>query len=63
MTPATLYYGQARQIQRERPSVLAAAYAAHPERFVRGLPTPPALPEAVWVNKSKTQAVAQEILP
>jgi putative transposase len=29
---------------------LQAAYAAHPERFVRGRPTPPTLPEAVWIN-------------
>jgi hypothetical protein len=26
------------------------AFAAHPERFVRGLPQPPALPAVVWLN-------------
>jgi putative transposase len=31
--------------------VLSAAYASHPERFVRKHPTPPALPEAAWINK------------
>jgi hypothetical protein len=29
---------------------LTAAYAAHPERFVRQPPTPPALPAAAWIN-------------
>ena len=33
--------------------MLAAAFAAHPERFVAGLPRPPALPTAVWINKPK----------
>jgi hypothetical protein len=33
--------------------VLAAAYAAHPERFVAGQPRPPALPTEVWINKPK----------
>ena len=51
MTPAMVHYGQAPQVQSQRQQVLAAAFAAHPERFVRGLPTPPALPDAVWINK------------
>ncbi len=34
-----------------RALVLEAAYAAHPERFVRRVPTPPALPQAVWINE------------
>jgi hypothetical protein len=29
---------------------LAAAYAAHPERFVGGVPRPASLPTAVWIN-------------
>jgi putative transposase len=33
--------------------VLDAAYAAHPERFVRKPPTPPQLPAAAWINKPK----------
>ena len=50
MTPEMVHYGQAEQVRAERQRVLQAAYAAHPERFVRGRPTPPALPEAVWIN-------------
>ena len=33
--------------------MLLEAYAAHPERFPNGVPTPAALPEAVWINKPK----------
>ena len=36
-----------------RPDVLTAAYAARPERFVPGLPTPGALPTAAWINPPK----------
>ena len=35
----------------DRARVLAAAYAATPERFVRRPPHPPALPTAAWINK------------
>jgi len=50
MTPEMVHYGLAQQVRIERERVLQAAYAAHPERFVRGRPTPPPLPEAVWIN-------------
>ncbi len=33
---------------------MRTAFAATPERFVRGVPTPPALPQAVWINKPRT---------
>ena len=36
--------------------MLAAAHAAHPERFVRGVPKPAALPTGVWINKPTTTA-------
>jgi len=55
MTPATVHYGLAEAVRQERARVLAAAYAAHPERFVKGLPKPPQLPEAVWINGPKAQ--------
>lgn len=50
MTPAAVHTGQAPALFQGRQQVLAAAYAAHPERFVRGLPQPPALPTEVWIN-------------
>jgi hypothetical protein len=33
---------------------LRKAFAATPERFVRGMPVPLALPQAVWINKPRT---------
>jgi putative transposase len=50
MTPAAVHFGQAPALFRARQQVLAAAYAAHPQRFVRGLPLPPAPPSEVWIN-------------
>jgi putative transposase len=50
LTPATVHYGQAPAVRAQRQIVLASAYAAHPERFVRQPPTPPALATAVWIN-------------
>lgn len=49
-TPASVHYGGAGAIREHRTVVLAAAYAAHPERFVRAMPRPPSLPTAVWIN-------------
>ena len=63
MTPVTVHYGQAPQVQAQRQRVLDEAYAAHPERFVRGLPSAPTLPHAVWINKPKIENLAREILP
>ena len=51
LTPHEVHYGLAEKRVEARARVLAAAYAAHPERFVAGLPRPPALPTEVWINK------------
>ena len=50
LTPAMVHYGQAEAVRAQRADVLAAAYAAHPGRFVRKPPTPPAVPDRVWIN-------------
>jgi putative transposase len=50
MTPAAVYWGLDRQLTLQRQQVLQTAYATHPERFVKGLPKPPQVPEAVWIN-------------
>jgi putative transposase len=52
-TPADVHYGRAELVRARRADVLSAAYTAHPERFVRKLPTPPALPTAVWINQPR----------
>jgi transposase InsO family protein len=51
LTPETVHYGQAERVLEQRQEVLADAYAAHPERFVGGRPTPPQVPEEVWINQ------------
>jgi putative transposase len=50
MTPATVHSGLDDQLTSQRQQVLRAAYAVHPERFVKGLPIPPQVPAAVWIN-------------
>jgi hypothetical protein len=50
MTPAMVHYGLADQVTQQRQQVLRAAYARHPERFGKGVPIPPQLPDAVWIN-------------
>jgi putative transposase len=58
MTPAAVHHGHAQALHAERQQVLAAAYAAKPERFVRGVPQPPTLPTGAWINKPTTEEVA-----
>ena len=56
--PAAVHHGQAQQLHAARAVVLDAAYAQHPERFVRKPPVPPELPTAAWINKPDTKEVA-----
>jgi len=37
-------------VRAARADVVAAAYAVHPERFVRKPPEPPLLPGPAWIN-------------
>lgn len=50
LTPADVHLGRASEVVVQRNHVLARAYAAHPERFVRGQPVHPQLPSQVWIN-------------
>jgi putative transposase len=52
-TPADVHYGRAEKIRDQRGAVLLEAYAEHPERFVRKIPTPPSLPTSAWINQPK----------
>lgn len=56
LTPATVHDGQADRCLAQRQRVLRQAYAAHPERFVKGPPAPPTLPTAVWINPPPSAA-------
>jgi putative transposase len=58
-TPAAVHFSHAEGIQVERARVLQAAYAVHPERFVRQSPVPPPLPQPVWINKPVEVSPAQ----
>jgi putative transposase len=57
LTPATVHYGKAKETIAKRQSVLEAAYAQNPQRFVRHAP----LPKAVWINPPET--VRAEVAP
>jgi putative transposase len=59
-TPAEVHSGRAERVRARRADVLDAAYAAHPERFVRKPPEPPALPTAVWINEPKEDAATTQ---
>ena len=51
LTPADVHFGRAAARLEAHQRVLDGAYAAHPERFVRGPPRAPELPKAAWINK------------
>ena len=56
VTPESLHTGKAHHIREKRCAVLRSAYAKHPERFVKGIPSPPKIPEAAWINKPQEPA-------
>lgn len=49
-TPADVYFGRVEEKAAVRERALAAAYAAHPERFVRGAPKVRRPPKGVHIN-------------
>ncbi len=63
-TPADVHAGKHLELTRARQRVLDDAYAAHPERFVHGRPTPPRVPTEVWINQpsERTVPLASEAL-
>jgi putative transposase len=63
LTPADVHLGRVGQITTARQEVLSSAYATHPERFVRKPPTPPAPPDAVWINKPIDPSEAPQQFP
>jgi hypothetical protein len=50
LTPEMVHLGRATEVLAGRQTVLEAAYARHPERFVKGRPMVAALPQSVWIN-------------
>ncbi len=53
LTPTSVHHGLAVEIQQERQHVLLDAFAAHPERFVKGAPVVAGPPQHVWINPPK----------
>jgi putative transposase len=62
LTPADVHYSRAQAVIQQRQQVLQAAYQKYPERFVKGLPKPQHLPDAVWINPPKTLAELEKSL-
>jgi len=60
LTPHDVHHGHAEAKRAARALVLATAYAARPDRFVRHAPTPPALPTAAWINPPTRTASSRE---
>jgi len=58
-TPASVHYGTAGEVRRQRAATLDAAYAANPARFRHRRPTPPALPTVAWINEPSREALVQ----
>jgi len=63
LTPEDVHLGRAATRIAARAEVLASAYAAHPDRFVRGVPRPGAAPTAVWINPPKSSPAARARKP
>ncbi len=61
LTPEQVHCGQADDVIAHRTTVLNTAWTTHPDRFVRGVPKPKPLPEAVWINPPIPSLTTQEI--
>ncbi len=61
-TPADIHYGTAEITREKRAGVLDAAYAAHPERFVRKPPRPPEFTTETWINRPDNTEEATQII-
>ena len=62
LTPDTVHHGLTQQVQADRQSVLDQAYHNHPERFVKGHPRPPRVPDQVWINQPQNTIECQQLL-
>jgi putative transposase len=62
LTPEVVHYGLAKDVVEARKKVLESAFEAHPERFVRGVPMPPDLPQDAWINPPQKTLVDRKKL-
>lgn len=56
LTPEVVHYGRADEVLARRQATLNAAFHAHPERFPRGRPRVPHLPDAAYINPPTNSA-------
>jgi putative transposase len=62
LTPADVHYGRSEKKLAQRQLVLQRAFDAHPERFVKGRPSPTQLPGSVWINQPAPEMSLNEPL-
>jgi putative transposase len=58
LTPEDVHRGRVDERRNARQAVLLEAWAAHPERFVRGAPQPPALAPITFINQPEPNQAA-----
>jgi putative transposase len=63
MAPTAVHHGTAAAMSAQRGLTLDAAFAAHPIRFKRVAPKPPALPTAAWINPPKKEPASTQSHP
>lgn len=61
LTPATVHSGQTTAMLARRQAVLDAAFARHPQRFIRHPPVAPVPPAQVWINPPKPASPSHAI--
>jgi putative transposase len=61
LTPADVHCDRVSDRLAIRDHALSIAYAANPERFVRGAPTAQRPPEAAWINPPVTRASCADV--
>ena len=59
LTPDDVHHGRAHTVLQQRKQTLRDAWSHHPERFVRGIPKPLPLPDAVWINPPAISTTGQ----
>ena len=59
LTPDDVHHNRTQSVLEQRGRTLQAAWTRHPERFVRGIPQPHPLPQAVWINLPVTPTTGE----
>ena len=62
LTPDDVHHNRTQSVLEQRGRTLQAAWTRHPERFVRGIPQPDPLPQAVWINPPVTPTTGETAL-